>query len=255
MSSSYQAYTQDVRNNNVAIGKPVVSGGVFGGPAFPYRSNPTFLDSSPHAGSLKCFTILLGLLGILQIFSVQGLLAVCCLCYVGCCCGEPQRITRNATCIKCCSMVAVLFAAVYCAGAIVLTQQVCDRLCGLVVLNTETPTGAAAWNTDELLLTNALAAFNGTDAYLTTGASGKSRWMIVHPWEVCDGLNVEEVASDGVFFPHPLAKFGKIIEYYLLAVNGSTVVVGILVNIFASKVLASQRTMPLERVSMGVFAP
>lgn len=227
--------------------------------SFPYHyhTEPVYLDPYPHAGSLRCAVTILGVLGILQIASIQGLLAVGCMCYAGCCCGSRKQVVRASSCLKCTAFIAVILSCVYCAAAVVVTQRVCDRLCGLIVLDVTQPTQAQDYQRYSQMLVNAVDAYrsNTTAASYDNGESGKSRWLLVHPWEVCETLHQPEVAAHGVFFPHPLSSFGRSIEIYLLAVNGATAVVGTMVIFLSRKVLNAQMTAPVERVSMHVLAP
>ena len=67
------------------------------------------------------------------------------------------------------------------------------------------------------MLISAVEHYNGTDvAMYKEGASGKTRWMLA-PMGSVRQLRRPEVASQGVYFPHPLKSFGKIIGMYLLA--------------------------------------
>ena len=124
-------------------------------------------------------------------------------------------------------------------------------------MDVEQPEQAQQYQQYSQMLLGAVKAYNSTDASVNYGESGKSRWLLVQPWEVCESLSPDqpEIASNGVFFPHPLTSFGRSIEIYRLAVNGATAAVGTMVALLARKAIKAQMTAPVERVSMHVLAP
>ena len=127
----------------------------------------------------------------------------------------------------------------------------CDRLCGLVVLDATQPDRPELAH-DGGLLISAVGTTTADVATYKEGVSGDEADP-AQPWEVCDSLAVPEVASQGVYFPHPLKSFGRIIEIYLITVNGATAVVGTLIDPLCKAVDAQMRS-PMDACRC-VFAP
>ena len=80
----------------VAQRKNVVVAGRSVSPAYQRAAFPTSSAPSPststttHMLATRCASMCLGLLGTLQIASIQGLLSVISLCYIGCCGARGQ---------------------------------------------------------------------------------------------------------------------------------------------------------------------
>jgi len=202
----------------------------------------------PDVGCLRCFVILLALLGLVQIFSIQGILALTIVCEMGCCCGSSARIVRGLTSRGCCSLncraiTVSLFCVLYIGGAVVGAKFLSD-VCGIVITDNENVVQKAAYTAGVASIGAGEIAWQA--AHPTASApfdsentAGHFEWAFVWPSSVCDYMVPLKSEGNGIYYPHPLSSFSTQIRLYLLAVNGATIFVVLTVACLASRARAA----------------
>ena len=79
---------------------------------------------------------------------------------------------------------------------------------------------------------------------IATGTSNKMAWALSYPSSVCDYMpSITAAGSNGIYYPHPFASFGNDIKNYLIAVNGATGALAILVAVLAGNLRSSVRAV------------
>lgn len=85
---------------------------------------------------------------------------------------------------------------------------------------------------------------DAADPQTVTGTSNKMAWALVYPSNVCDYMpSITAAGSNGIYYPHPFASFGNDIKSYLIAVNGATGALAILVAVLAGNLRGSVRAV------------
>ena len=79
---------------------------------------------------------------------------------------------------------------------------------------------------------------------IATGTSNKMAWALSYPSSVCDYMpSITAAGSNGIYYPHPFASFGNDIKNSLIAVNGATGALAILVAVLAGNLRSSVRAV------------
>lgn len=210
--------------------------------------------------ALKWSATLLGLTGFLLITNnfIAGVLALCLLCKIGCCCeGDDAKIKSaifNGGC--CCCKTLMGFAvsiAVLCGLWLPLSYFFLDKylgsVCGAMTFDYTSTTGQIAFAAAQAALAAAgilwTAAHGGAEPTYESEVTDDFAYVFVYPPDVCDFALGSDFA--GVYYPKPFSSFSNYIMGALLGTNGVGFVLACLVAHFAAqahKALKAREFLP-----------
>lgn len=150
----------------------------------------------PNVSCLRFWNIVLALLGIAQVFSIQGILALTIAWKFGCCCGSPEGMIRELTGRRgCCSLncraaAVVAMCGVYLAAA-VMGDTYLSSVCGIVITDKSNPLQAAAYTLGLASIGAGEAAWQVANPTASAPVdiedeAGSFAWAFVYPSDVCD---------------------------------------------------------------------
>lgn len=222
-------------------------------PATMQQGQPVYVNASTnHAERLRCCTIFLGLLGLLQLVvgPVQGIAALCSLCQVGCCTGPTieTKIVEAAKSIQCKAYTVTVFAIIYIIGTFVFGSWFCNSACGIVIMDKTDPVQFLAFGAGNIAIGVGEVAYKAAEllrgvvaeVHITEHEIGNIAATLVYPFEVCDYIDGVTSSSNGIYFPRPLSTFGTYIQMFLLATNGLMLLFAVASAFYASKILKAQ---------------
>ena len=203
---------------------------------------------------LRACTILLGVLGLLICVSPQGLVALCSLCQVGCCCGGSRKVARAAASLKCKAYTICIFAVLSIVASAIFGEAFLKSVCGIAVTNAaHDPLKLGVWSAGVAALAAAAGVYqlahpsttvqhaiwptNEADTPLNT-------WIyMVYPFEVCDLVPLGDISTgDGIYFPHPLHHFAAYINWYVIGINTLMIVLAA-ASIYCAAQIAKLQSM------------
>lgn len=181
---------QQQQQSYVAYGEPQPIGYIPGG---AIQAPPRRL---PDATCLRFFIMVLLFLGIVQLFSIQGILALTIVCKFGCGCSSSHQILRSLTGREgCCSLncrgVATAFFSALTILAGSFGMQFLSNICGIVVTDTTNDVQKLAYNAGLAAIGVAEGVWQLRHPSLsapvdTESSAGTFAWAFVYPSDVCD---------------------------------------------------------------------
>lgn len=217
---------------------------------YPRATDVYYRQEEPDFGALRCTGILLGLTGfaLLGANFLAGILSLCLLCKIGCCCGDPETMKRavyHGGCCCCRSLQGLAVSiAVLCGLWLPLSYFVLGKyvsnICGAMVTDYSSTVGQAAFTVAKGVLETAAGVWQAAhpddpEPRIVSQAAGDFGMILVYPPAVCDPLKPATIKGYAhIYFPRPFSSFSDMTMYYMLGVNGLGLILACLVACFAS---------------------
>jgi len=237
---------------------------------YPQGTQVYYRQSEPDFGGLKCTGVLLGLTGFALLGSnfLAGVLSLCLLCKIGCCCGGDHQTMKYAIfkggCCCCRTLEGLAISiAVLCALWLPLSYFVLgdyvSNICGAMITDYSSAAGQTVYGLAETALRAAasvwqLAHPDDPVPRIVAQAAGDYGIILVYPPQVCDPLNPAKFSGyGGIYFPRPFSSFSDKIMYYFLGSNALGLFLAVCVACFASQARRTLRAQSMVAMPADVM--